>query len=89
MIAPPLPVSDEAQRAAEAALRHVWRASELSRGRTLSVTTGHASLDAELPATGWPQSTLVELLLQQSGIGEMHLLRPAVSRNPIIPTCGN
>lgn len=79
MIAPPLLVSAVAQQAAEAALRHVWRASELSRGRTLSMSTGHAPLDAELPDSGWPQSTLVELLLQQSGIGEMHLLRPALA----------
>lgn len=79
MIAPPLHVSADAQRTAEAALRHVWRASELSRGRTLTVSTGHAELDKELPDAGWPQSTLVELLLQQSGIGEMHLLRPALA----------
>lgn len=79
MIASPLPVSEEARRAGEAALRDMWRASELSRGRTLSAPTGHPPLDAELPDTGWPQSTLVELLLQQAGIGEMHLLRPALA----------
>jgi len=51
MIAPPLLVSSETQQAAEAALRHVRR---VSRGRAISAPTGHASLDAELPDTGWP-----------------------------------
>lgn len=79
MIAPPFEQSAEAQQAAEAALRHVWRASELSRSRTLSAPSGHCRLDLELPEGGWPQSTMVELLLQQSGIGEMHLLQPALA----------
>lgn len=71
MIALPLPLPDEAERAAEAALRHVWRAIELGRGRTLSITSGHRTLDVELRDSGWLQSTLVQLLLQQSGIGEL------------------
>jgi protein ImuA len=56
----------------------VGRASELAVARTKTRTTGHALLDAELPGAGWPRSTLVEILLQQSGIGEMQLLRPAL-----------
>ncbi|WP_371875716.1 translesion DNA synthesis-associated protein ImuA [Duganella dendranthematis] len=80
MIAPPLTTSSEEQRIAEATLRqHIWRADELSRSRTLSSPSGYECLDAELPEGGWPQSTLVELLLQQPGIGEMHLLRPALA----------
>jgi protein ImuA len=80
MIAPPLTASLEEQRIAEATLRqHIWRASELSRSRTLSSPSGFECLDAELPGGGWPQSTLVELLIQQPGIGEMHLLRPALA----------
>ena len=79
MIAPPLYPTPEAQQAGEAALRHVWRANQLSRGRCTTRSTGHAALDRELPDGGWPQSSLVELLLQQPGIGEMHLLRPALA----------
>jgi len=58
--------------------QHVWRASELAVARSTTCTTGHAALDRELPSNGWPRSTLVELLLQQAGIGEMQLLKPAL-----------
>jgi protein ImuA len=40
--------------------------------------TGHAALDRELPNHGWPHGGLIELLLQQSGIGELHLLQAAL-----------
>ena len=56
----------------------VWRASELATSRATTCGTGYAELDAQLPNGGWPRSTLVELLLQQSGIGEMQLLKPAL-----------
>jgi protein ImuA len=80
MISPLNSPSPEAQRIAEAAIRqHVWRADELSRSRMLSASTGYECLDSELPDRGWPQSSLVELLVQQPGIGEMHLLRPALA----------
>ena len=57
----------------------VWRASELAVSRAITCPTGHALLDAQLPNRGWPRSTLVELLLQQAGIGEMQLLKPAIA----------
>ena len=37
-------------------------------------------LDEELPNRGWPRSSLTEILLQQNGIGEMQLLKPALAR---------
>ena len=40
-------------------------------------TTGYPVLDQELPNGGWPSASLIELLMQQPGIGEMRLLRPA------------
>jgi protein ImuA len=40
--------------------------------------TGHAALDRELPNHGWPHGGLIELLLQQSGIGELRLLQAAL-----------
>ncbi|XGA69646.1 translesion DNA synthesis-associated protein ImuA [Duganella sp. BuS-21] len=60
-------------------MRNVWRASELAISRDTTRPTGHATLDAELPGAGWPRSVLVELLVQQHGIGEMQLLKPALA----------
>lgn len=57
---------------------HVWRASQMASCRTTSHTTGYRQLDRELPEGGWPASTLIELLPQQAGIGEMALLQPAL-----------
>jgi protein ImuA len=48
--------------------------------RTAAIPTGHQSLDVELPDDGWPAGTLIELLPQQPGIGEMLLLQPALRR---------
>jgi protein ImuA len=57
----------------------LWRASQLARSSTRCIDTGHAALSAQLPGGGWPTGTLVDLLLQQPGIGEMRLLRPALA----------
>lgn len=57
----------------------LWRASQLARAGTRCVDTGHAVLSKQLPGGGWPVGTLVDLLLQQPGIGEMRLLRPALA----------
>src|SRR5471032_3109852 len=62
------------------AIAHVWRASELAVSRATTCSTGHSGLDAELPNGGWPRSSLVELLVQQSGIGELQLLKPVLSK---------
>lgn len=62
----------------------IWRANQLAVSRTVTASTGFAPLDQELPGAGWPQSALIELLLQQPGIGEMQLLKPlltSLSRN--------
>lgn len=56
----------------------VWRASQMASWRAEAIPTGHATLDRELPHGGWPASSLTELLLQEAGIGEMQLLRPAL-----------
>jgi cell division inhibitor SulA len=57
----------------------LWRASQLARGRGRTVETGYPALSAELPGGGWPVGALVDLLVQQAGVGEMRLLRPALS----------
>lgn len=56
----------------------VWRASQMGAYRTPVIPSGHIALDKELPHGGWPCSVLIELLLQQPGIGEMRLLQPAL-----------
>ena len=56
----------------------LWRASQLARARTRCVDTGFPTLSPQLPGGGWPMGTMVDLLLQQNGIGEMRLLAPAL-----------
>jgi len=51
----------------------LWLASQLARAGTRCVDTGHPVLSKQLPGGGWPTGTLVDLLLQQPGIGEMRL----------------
>lgn len=58
----------------------LWRASQLARANLRCVDTGYPALSAELPGSGWPTGCLIDLLLQQSGIGELRLLRPALAR---------
>jgi protein ImuA len=57
----------------------LWRGTQLARGVGKTVDTGYAALSAELPGGGWPLGTLVELLVQQPGVGEVRLLQPALS----------
>jgi protein ImuA len=64
----------------------LWLGSQLARGVGRSVDTGYAVLSAELPGGGWPIGALVELLVQQPGVGEIRLLQPAlsaVSKRPV------
>lgn len=61
-------------------ISHVWRASELAVSRDVSCSSGYSLLDGELPGAGWPRSSLIELLVQQSGIGELQLLKPLLAK---------
>ncbi|MFM9433537.1 protein ImuA [Janthinobacterium sp. CG_23.3] len=79
MLAPPLIPDESTRTLAQLVAKDVWRASELAVSRSTTRATGHAYLDAELPNKGWPRSSLIELLLQQSGIGELQLLEPALA----------
>ncbi|MDW9232954.1 putative cell division inhibitor protein (plasmid) [Burkholderia cepacia] len=58
----------------------LWRGSQLARSSVRGVDTGHPALSAELPGGGWPAGALVELLAQQTGIGELRLLAPVLAR---------
>lgn len=80
MLSPPLLATPADQVALDQALRSsVWRASELAVSRATTTSTGYSGLDDELPNGGWPRSSLVEILVQQHGIGEMQLLKPALA----------
>jgi len=58
----------------------VWRGDTLASLAEAAIPSGHPELDAELPGGGWPRGTLTELLVGRSGVGEMSLLLPALSR---------
>jgi hypothetical protein len=59
-------------------LRHpaLWRGGDAGAPET--IPTGFHALDARLPGGGWPLATLIELLVPAAGIGEIHLLLPAL-----------
>ncbi|MCY0916220.1 translesion DNA synthesis-associated protein ImuA [Massilia antarctica] len=56
----------------------LWRASQLARSAARCVDTGHPALSNQLPGGGWPMGVLIDLLVQQAGIGEVRLLAPAL-----------
>jgi protein ImuA len=57
----------------------LWRASQLARGRGRVLEAGYPALSAELPDGGWPVGALIDLLVQQPGVGEIRLLGPVLS----------
>ena len=57
----------------------IWRADQMGSYQTAAMPSGYRALDAELPNGGWPSAALIELLLQQPGIGEIRLLRPVLT----------
>jgi hypothetical protein len=59
--------------------RQVWRgrAPEVPVG---DQPTGWRALDAVLPAGGWPESSLSEILLPADGVGELCLVLPTLAR---------
>ena len=59
----------------------LWRASQLAHPWQRTVPSGHARLDTWLPGGGWPVGSLIEILLDQpAGLGEIHLLKPALTQ---------
>ncbi len=57
----------------------LWRASQLARSHTRCVDTGHFALSRQLPGGGWPTGSMIDLHVQQPGIGELTLLAPALA----------
>lgn len=59
--------------------------NQVWQGRAAPVTapaqpSGWAQLDAALPAGGWPDAALTEVLLPADGVGELQLLMPTLAR---------
>jgi hypothetical protein len=67
--------------AAPALAHRLWRADDLpAPAAATALSSGFAALDAELPGGGWPLGQLIELLLDEPGVGELLLLTPALAR---------
>ncbi|MEI6002128.1 translesion DNA synthesis-associated protein ImuA [Paraburkholderia bengalensis] len=58
----------------------LWTGNQLARAASRVVPCGDDALAAELPGGGWPRGALTDLLVQQTGCGELRLLRPAFER---------
>lgn len=57
----------------------LWRGSQLARPCQNTVSTGYQQLDAQLPGKGWPTGALIEIMSAHPGMGEMQLLKPALT----------
>jgi hypothetical protein len=65
----------------------LWRGTGTSRTASADnarhVPSGHEELDTLLPQGGWPECGLIELLLDEHGIGELQIVMPLLRRaNP-------
>src|SRR3984885_10472178 len=57
----------------------VWKLKDASAAPARPVwSTGKSALDARLPGGGWPTASLVEVLLDDTGLGEIQLFLPAL-----------
>lgn len=57
----------------------VWKLKDASATPPRPVwSTGKSALDARLPGGGWPTASLVEVLLDNDGLGEVQLFMPAL-----------
>jgi hypothetical protein len=73
----PRDVSSIAEILADA---RVWKLKDASAAPARPVwSTGKSSLDARLPGGGWPTASLIEVLLDDIGLGEVQLFLPALA----------
>jgi protein ImuA len=54
--------------------RQLWRGNQFSDADSGVVSSGHRKLDRVLPGAGWMTGVLTEVLVEDSGVGEMRLL---------------
>jgi hypothetical protein len=73
-------VSSAAALAGILADARVWKLKDASAGLPSRPvwSTGRSALDARLPGGGWPTASLVEVLLETTGLGEVQLFLPAL-----------
>ncbi len=57
----------------------LWRGRS-SKPDWQGLASGYPRLDRQLPGGGWPPHALTEILLAQTGAGELKLLMPALAR---------
>lgn len=83
MPAPPFPQHEAALEAARRLPPHlapsVWLGHSMGSGSPRVMSSGHATLDSELPGGGWPCQSLTEVLQEPSGPSEWRLLSPCLS----------
>jgi hypothetical protein len=57
----------------------VWKLKDASAAPSRPVwSTGKSALDARLPGGGWPTASLIEVLIDATGLGEVQLFLPAL-----------
>jgi len=61
-------------------LSRLYRHGEWRRDPRPAMPSGFAQLDANLPGGGWPMGAIAELMPAATGIGELSLLFPVLSR---------
>ena len=57
----------------------LWRGQDNPPPPPSRHATGFTALDGALPAGGWPEASLVEILFSADGLGELSLLLPALA----------
>ncbi len=56
----------------------LWRGRQWHNPECVAIASGYPALDSLLAGGGWPASGITELLCEQTGIGELSLLLPAL-----------
>lgn len=57
----------------------IWRGGAEPVSSIRTQPSGNASLDALLPGGGWPIGCLIEILIENDGLGELGLVLPALA----------
>ena len=56
----------------------IWRVGQIPANIKPAIPTGFVELDRALPAHGWEQGAMSEILANEQGIGELSLIAPAL-----------
>ena len=56
----------------------IWRVGQIPANIKPAISTGFVELDRALPANGWEQGAMSEVLANEQGIGELSLIAPAL-----------